>query len=37
MIFTLLRTFKNIIMDLIVQKYRFGKKRDIKQINDIWE
>ena len=24
-------------MDLMVQKYRFGKERYIKQINDIWE
>ena len=37
LIFTLFKTFKNIIMDLMVQKYRFGKKRHIKQINDIWE
>ena len=33
----LIRTFKNIIMDLMVQKYRFSKERYIKQINDIWE
>ena len=33
----LFRTFKNIIMDLVVQKYRFGKERYIKQTNDIWE
>ena len=24
-------------MDLMVQKYRFGKERYTKQINDIWE
>ena len=24
-------------MDLLVQKYRFGKERYIRQINDIWE
>ena len=24
-------------MDLMVQKYRFGKERYIKQINDVWE
>ena len=24
-------------MDLMVQKYRFGKERYIKEINDIWE
>ena len=24
-------------MDLMVQKYRFGMKRYIRQINDIWE
>ena len=24
-------------MDLMVQKYRLGKERYIKQINDIWE
>ena len=24
-------------MDLMVQKYRFGKERFIKKINDIWE
>ena len=36
-IFSLFITFKNIIMDLMVQKYRFGKERCIKQINDIWE
>ena len=24
-------------MDLMVQKYTFGKERYIKQINDIWE
>ena len=35
--FTLFRPFKNIIMNLVVQKYRFGKERHIKQINDIWE
>ena len=34
--FTLFRTFKNIIMDLMVQKYRFSNERYIKQIN-IWE
>ena len=34
--FNLFRTFKN-IMDLMVEKYRFGKKRYIKQINDIWD
>ena len=32
-----LRTFKNIVIDLIVQKYRFGKEKRIKQINDIRE
>ena len=35
LIFTLFRTFKNI--DLMVEKYRFGKASYIKQINDIWE
>ena len=35
LIFTFFRTFKN--MDLMVQKYRFGKEIYIKQINDIWE
>ena len=24
-------------MDLMVEKYRFGKEKYIKQINDIWE
>ena len=24
-------------MDLMVQKYRFGKERYVKHINDIWE
>ena len=24
-------------MDLIIWKYKFGKERYIKQINDIWE
>ena len=33
----LFRTFKNIAMDLMVQKCRFGKERYIKQINDIQE
>ena len=33
---TSFKTFKN-IMDLMIQKYRFGKERYIKQINDIWE
>ena len=38
LIFSLFRTFKNNIMDLINgTKYRFGKERCIKQINDIWE
>ena len=37
LIFTLFRTFKDIIMDLMVQKYRLGKEIYIKQINDIWE
>ena len=36
LIFTFFRTFKN-IMDLMVQKYKFGKERYIKQINDIWD
>ena len=31
--FTLFRTFKNIVMDLMVQKYRFSKGRYIKQIS----
>ena len=35
--FTLFRTFRNIVMDLMVQKYRFGKEKYIKQINDIQE
>ena len=28
---------KNIVMDLMLSKYRFGKKRYIKKINDIWK
>ena len=35
--FTLFRTFKNIVIDLMVQKHRSGKERCIKQINDIEE
>ena len=30
---TLFRTFKDIVMDLMVYKCRFGKERYIKQIN----
>ena len=37
LVFTLFRTFKNIIMDLMVQKYRFDNERYIRWINDIWE
>ena len=33
--FTLFRTFKNIVKDLMVYKYRFGKERCIKENNDI--
>ena len=37
LIFTFVWTFKNIIMDQMVQKYRFGKERYIRQINNIRE
>ena len=36
LIFILFRTFKNIIMDLMIQKYRLGKEIYIKQVNT-WE
>ena len=35
--FTLFRPLKNIVMDLMLLKQRFGKGRYIKQINDIWK
>ena len=35
--FTLFRNFKCIAVDLIVQKYRFGKERYIKQFNGVQE
>ena len=35
--FTFYRTFKNIVKNLMVQKYIFAKERCIKQMNDIQE